>query len=87
MNSDEIKKLITVDDMAIISIGVATVYQMLNIKVPRILGMAGTAFTVLAMMKTITRISDERNQLLANQQPVIEPQINNNPLQPRNIVG
>lgn len=85
MNSDELKKLVTMDDAAIIAVGVATVYQMLNIKVPKILGIAGTAFTVLAMMKTITRISDQ--QMLAKQTPAPAPMINNDVMQPRNIVG
>jgi hypothetical protein len=69
MDSDEIKNIISMDDAAIIVVGVATVFQLLNIKVPKILGVAGTAFTVLAMMKTITRITDEQAKLLPENKP------------------
>jgi len=63
---------ITLDDAAIIAVGVGAIYQLFNIKVPRIVGIAGTVFTLIAMQKAVNNI------LVANVVPKEQPTLATN---------
>lgn len=55
----ELLKNATIDDAAIIVMGAATILQLLNVKVPRIIGVTGTAITLISMLKTVKALKDE----------------------------
>jgi len=55
--NEELKNIISLDDISIIALGVANIYQLLNIKVPKPIGYATTALTLYSLYTTVQRIN------------------------------